>query len=115
MNLTRKRRNPATSRRRYLIHLSGLLDYECARCHYIARIRPWTARTQVRYEMRKRVFADECELIATINPLLPPGSDVRDVFEHIENPNGFFYLLRLNGEEAAQLGWQYDMTLGGAG
>jgi hypothetical protein len=61
------------------------------------------------------VFADECELIAVINPLLPNGSDVRDVFEHIETPNGFFYLLRLSDEEAAQLGWRDELTAGGAG
>ena len=57
-------------------------------------------------EPRERAFADECELIATINPLLPPGSDIRDVFDHIESPNGFYYLLHLRSEEAAQLGWR---------
>jgi hypothetical protein len=57
-------------------------------------------------EPGERAFGDECELIATINPLLPPGSDVRDGFDHIESPNGFDYLLHLSAEQAGQLGWQ---------
>ncbi|MFP5233626.1 MAG: hypothetical protein ACLGQX_13530 [Acidobacteriota bacterium] len=45
-------------------------------------------------------------MIDVVNPLLLRGSDVRDVMEHIESPNGFFYLLRLSSEEAARLGWR---------
>ena len=74
-------------------------------CGYIARIQPWAARMSARAETRERVFTDECELIATINPLLPRGSDVRDVLSHIESPDGFLYLLHLNSEQAARLGW----------
>jgi hypothetical protein len=40
-----------------------------------------------------------------MNPLLPRGSDVRDVLSHIESPDGFLYLLHLSSEEAAHLGW----------
>ena len=49
---------------------------------------------------------DEYELIETINPLLPHGSDVRDVLSHIESPDGFIYLLYLSSEEAERLGWR---------
>ncbi|MFP5266593.1 MAG: hypothetical protein ACLGQU_04425 [Acidobacteriota bacterium] len=70
------------------------------------RIRPWSARGDSRAETMERVFADEWEMIDVVNPLLLRGSDVRDVMEHIESPNGFFYLLRLSSEEAARLGWR---------
>ena len=95
-------------RRLYVVHLLSELDHECETCRYIARIRPWTARTSRRAACCERAFADECELIATINPLLPRGSDVRDVFVHIESSNGFLYLLRLSSAEARQLGWHQD-------
>ena len=55
---------------------------------------------------RERVFTDEYELIETINPLLPQGSDVRNVISHIESPDGFLYLLYLSSEEANSLGWR---------
>jgi hypothetical protein len=106
MSPTVQKRNPAPARRRYLVHLLCALDRECEGCRYIARIHPWAARSGVHAETRERVFADECEFIATINPLLPRGSDIRDVFDHIESPNGFFYLLHLSSEEAGQLGWR---------
>jgi hypothetical protein len=102
----------ARPRRRYQVHLLCILERDCERRRYIARIRPCAARCGVYAETRERVFADECELIATINPLLPRGSDVRDVFEHIESPNGFFYLLHLDSEEARQLGWQRELSSG---
>ena len=100
-----RKRDPPPLRRRYLVHLSCVSRRGCERCCYIARIRPWAARGGLLVELRERAFAEECELIATINPLLPPGSDIRDVFDHIESPNGFYYLLRLSSEEAKQLGW----------
>jgi len=109
------KRASAPSGRRYLVHLLYALDGDGESGHYVVRIRPWAARSNARTEPLERVFADECELIEAINPLLPHGSDVRDVFEHIESPNGFFYLLRLNGDEAAQLGWRREMTSGDAG
>lgn len=102
----------APSERRFLVHLSCALDGSSDHFRYIARIRPWAARGSSRTESLERVFADECELIEAINPLLPHGSDVRDVFEHIESPSGFFYMLRLNSEEAAQLGWRPESTSG---
>lgn len=105
MNPVEQKERLQPSRRRYLVHLSSVLGGECEACGYIARIRPWAARSALHKEPCERAFADECELIATINPLLPPGSDVRDVFDHIESGKGFYYLLRLSSEEAAQLGW----------
>ena len=92
-------------RRRYLVHLFGVLDGKCEMYRYIARIYPWALR-RAKMENCQRAFVDDCELISTINPLLPRGSDVRDVFEHIEGPNGFIYLLCLTAEEAMQLGWR---------
>ncbi len=49
---------------------------------------------------------DEYELTEALNPLLPHGSDVRDVLSHIESPEGFLYLLNLSSEEARRLGWR---------
>jgi hypothetical protein len=106
MNAAAQERGSPSPRRRYVVHLSCVLGGECERCCYIARIRPWAARTGQHTDTCERTFADECELIAAINPLLPPGSDIRDVFEHIESPNGFYYLLHLSSEEAGQLGWR---------
>ena len=104
-----QKRSPSPPRRRYLVHLLCVLDRECESFGYIARIRPWASRW-VNTETCERTFADECELIATINPLLPRGSDVRDVFDHIESPSGFFYLLHLSSEEAALLGWRRELN-----
>lgn len=97
--------DPVPARRRYLVHLLCIFDREYEGGRYIARISPWAARSGFRSETCERAFADECDLIATVNPLLPRGSDVRDVFEHIESQNGFYYLLQLSGAEAARLGW----------
>ena len=98
--------DPSPVRRRYLVHLFCVTEDGCATCRYISRICPWTARSGVRAETRERTFANECELIATINPLLPTGSDVRDVFVHIESPKGFYYILNLSNKEARLLGWR---------
>jgi len=105
MSQATQKRASAPSVRRYLVHLLCSHDGDNESVRYIARSRPWTARSCSRTDTRERVFVDECEFIAAINPLLPHGSDVRDVFEHIESPNGFYYLLRLSREEAAELGW----------
>lgn len=99
-------RDVPPGRRLYVVHLLSAVDQSYGTYRYIARIRPWLARNKKLGVTCERAFADECELIAAINPLLPHGSDVRDVFGHIESPNGFLYLLRLNGEEARQLGWR---------
>lgn len=112
MNEARQKRCSAPSGRRYLIHLLCAPGSEKENCRYIARIRPWVSRSSSRTGSLQRTFADECELIEAINPLLPHGSDVRDVFEHIESPSGFFYLLHLSSEEAAQLGWRPELTSG---
>lgn len=104
----------APPRRRYLVHLLCVFDGGCESCRYIVRIRPWTGHSGgVPDESRERAFADEYELIATINPLLPRGSDVRDIFGLIESPSGFFYLLYLSGEEAGRLGWRRELSSGG--
>ena len=96
----------APRRRRYVVYLFCAHDETNGACGYIARIQPWAARMSARVETRERVFTDECELIETINPLLPRGSDVCDVLSHIESPDGFLYLLHLNSEQAARLGWR---------
>jgi hypothetical protein len=93
-------------RRRYVVHLFCAHEQSSDACRYIARIQPWAARARIGAETQDRAFADECELTEIINPLLPRGSDVRDVLSHIESPDGFLYLLRLNAEEAARLGWR---------
>lgn len=96
----------ALRRRRYVVHLSCTHDEGSFACRYTVRIHPWAARISSRVKAHGRVFSDECELIETINPLLPRGSDVRDVLAQIEAPDGFLYLLRLSLEEAQRLGWQ---------
>jgi hypothetical protein len=80
-------------------------DKGCRACRYVARIQLWKARSSVQAKTQERVFTDEYELIETINPLLPQGSDVRNIISNIENPDGFLYLLYLNSEEAGSLGW----------
>ncbi len=97
------------SRRRYLVQLLCVRGDEHESRSYFVRIRPWSARGNSRAKTMERVFADEWELIDVVNPLLPRSSDVRDVMEHIESPNGFFYLLRLSSEEAAQLGGRREI------
>ena len=96
----RKQAHPG---RRYLVHLSCAIDVDGKEIHYVVRIRPWCARSVLESDALERIFASDCELIRTINPLLPHGSDVRDIFEHIESPSGFFYLLYLSREQVAQL------------
>lgn len=106
MNPTAQNMDTQPPRRRYVVHLScGSEDGTGPSC-YIARIRPLAARAVTQVETHERVFTDECALIATINPLLPAGSDVRDVFSHVESSDGFFYILCLSGDEARQLGWR---------
>lgn len=104
MSPSPNRKHQTAQRRRYLVHLLYLTDEEnCP--HYVARIRPWNARNQMTADTRERIFADDCELIASISQMLPPGSDVRDVFGQIESPSGFIYLLHLTTEQAKELGW----------
>lgn len=105
MSSSGNRNDSKPRRRRYLVHLLCLFDSEGNGCRYIARIRPWTGRQDHFVKIRERAFTDDTELIAAINPLLPPGSDVRDVFGLIESENGFYYLLPLSSEEARRLGW----------
>lgn len=100
--------DPAPRRRLYVVHLLCRLEQGSETCRYVARIRPWAAHSSRPVATCERCFADECELIATVNPLLPHGSDVRDVFGHIESPTGFLYLLRLSNAEAGQFGWRVD-------
>ena len=104
MNPTAQNTEPP--RRRYVVHLSCVSEDATGQCHYIVRIRPLAARAVTQVDAHERMFTDECALIAAINPLLPSGSDVRDVFSHVESPDGFFYILCLSGDEARQLGWR---------
>jgi hypothetical protein len=97
---------PGPRRRRYLIHLCCTYDEGSHARRYAARTQLWTTRGSVMAKIGERVFTDEYELIETINPLLPQGSDVRNVISHIENPDGFLYLLYLSSEEANSLGWR---------
>ena len=106
MNSPTQKINPTPPRRRYLIHLCCTYDEDSHVCRYAARIRLWKARSSVHAKTPERVFTDEYELIETINPLLPQGSDVRNVISHIESPDGFLYLLYLSSEEANSLGWR---------
>ncbi len=96
--------NRVPLRRRYLVHLCCALDEGSRSCRYIARTQLWVTRSSVQAKTQERVFTDEYELIETINPLLPHGSDVRDVLSHIESTDGFLYLLYLSSEEAGSLG-----------
>ena len=93
-------------RRRYLVHLSCEGVERTDACQYVVKIQSWLAGMNRHDEIHQRVFDDECEFIEAINSLLPPGSDVRDVFSHIESPDGFMYLLQLNAEQARTLGWR---------
>ena len=71
------------------------------------RIQPWTPRSSSRTaQAQERFFEDEYELMQALNPLLPSGSDVRNVLSHIEGRDGFLYLLHLNPEQATILGWR---------
>ncbi len=112
MSQAMRKRPSAPSGRRYVVHLLCAPDGDGENSRYLARIRPWATRCGSRTDAVERAFADECELIEAINPLLPDGSDVRDVFEHIESSKGFFYLLHLSSEEAAQLGWHSEWDKG---
>jgi hypothetical protein len=98
--------DPVPRRRRYLVHLCCVYDESRRACRYIARTQLWKARNNVVVDTQEHAFADEYELIETINPLLPHGSDVRNVMSHVESPDGFLYLLHLNAEEAEHLGWR---------
>jgi len=93
-------------RRRFLVHLFCAPGGSDEICGYTVRIRPYGARNALSGDIGELTFTDDRELIAAINPLLPSGSDVRDIFGHIESPNGFFYLLELSDEQARSLGWQ---------
>ena len=101
--MTARTGNVRPLERRYLLHLS-CVPREGERVRYLARMRSWSSRRSATGEWHERLFADDCELIAAISPVLPAGSDIRDVFEQIESPEGFFYLLHLNDEQAKQLG-----------
>lgn len=109
MRRTLRSGNSTERRRRYVVHLSCIPDSENENCRYLARISPASVHTSANPRYGERSFEDDCELIAAINPVLPSGSDVRDVFGHIESPNGFFYLLWLTNKEARQLGWNESL------
>lgn len=106
MSRSKEKLNSKPRKRRYLVHLCCLHDQESLTCRYVATIRLWTVPDTGRTKTQRYTFADEYELIETINALLPHGSDVRDVLGHIESPDGFIYLLYLSSEEAGNLGWR---------
>ncbi len=106
MNLQASPPDYAERKRRYLVHLIAAQDDKTGDRHYVAHIRPWSARPSPRVAPKERRFADECGLVEALNPLLPKGSDVRDIMGHIESPEGFLYLLKLSPSEAALLGWR---------
>lgn len=92
--------------RRYLVHLSCVPEETTGSFRYLMRIRPWAPRSSApHFQPRERLFEDEYELMRALNPLLPGGSDVRNVLSHIESPEGFLYLLHLKPEQAQTLGW----------
>lgn len=99
-------RSKPKRRRRYLVHLCCVHDEADRGCRYVARIQLWTNRSGGHTKAEERIFRDEYELIETINPMLSQGSDVRNVISHIENPEGFLYLLYLSSEDASTLGWR---------
>src|ERR1700761_5829062 len=92
-------------RRRYRIHLVCAFEAGEESRHYVVRIQPWKSRPSEQTEIRQRIFNDEYELAEAVNPLLPSGSDVRDILGHIECSDGFFYVLHLTTEQARNLGW----------
>jgi hypothetical protein len=96
----------ATPKRRYLIHISSVVEASDNSRQYLLSIQPWTSRLRTQTERQKRFISDECALAETLNPLLPSGSNVRDVLGYIENDGGFFYLLHLTSKEAELLGWR---------
>jgi hypothetical protein len=106
MTKSAHKRNRVPRMRRYLVHLCCVHEEGSRACRYVARIQLWTTRTSVHTKTHERVFIDEYELIDTINPLLSEGSDVRNVISHIEDPDGFLYLLNLTFEGASSLGWR---------
>lgn len=106
MNRSAQKLNAGCRKRRYLVHVCCKYDESNSACRYIASIRLWSVRSGAQPKPQERIFVDEYELIETINPLLPQGSDIRNVLSHIESPDGFLYLLYLNPEEAERLGWR---------
>jgi hypothetical protein len=106
--MSRSTRKPAAGprRRRYLVHVGCAHVEGSLACRYVANIRLWTRRNNAQAQHQECAFVDEYELIEALNPLLPHGSDVRDVLSHIESPEGFLYLLNLSSEEASRLGWR---------
>ncbi|UWZ81684.1 hypothetical protein [Occallatibacter riparius] len=110
MNSDHHAQQSTARRRRYVLHLSCMLEPDSDKRRYLVRIRPSVSRSTFNQPFGQRAFEDDCELIAAINPLLPVGSDVRDVFGHIEATNGFFYVVWLSDEEAQGLGWNDEDT-----
>jgi hypothetical protein len=96
----------AAGRRRYLIHISMERSAGGSSQEYRVCIEPWAARRSKCSEKGTLHFRGECALIQAVNPLLPCGSDVRDVLGQVESKGGFFYLIALTTEQARQLGWK---------
>lgn len=97
--------NNSERKRRYIVHLFGMQDEKTGLTRFTSQIRLWSFHANPNAIVKEHHFADECELIETVNPLLSQGSDVRDVLGHIESSDGFIYLLNLSPSQAATLGW----------
>lgn len=93
----------AAGRRRYLIHISMVRMADNSSQEYLVCVEPWAARRSKCSEQNTVHFSDECALIEAVNPLLPSGSDVRDVLGHVESKGGFFYLVELTATQARKL------------
>jgi hypothetical protein len=106
MNPSQRKLERAAGKRRFLVHLSVVQNPGDSLHKYALCIKPWAAHRKRCTKQHQRLFSDECALIEVVNPLLPEGSDVRDVLAHIEGQGGFFYLLELAAEEARRLGWR---------
>ena len=106
MSQLARKPGPAPPRRRYMIHISSVVEAGNNARQYLLRIQLWSSRPAMQTEWRQRIFADECVLAVTLNPLLPRGSDVLDVLGCIDCKDGFFYLLHLTSQEAELLGWR---------
>lgn len=103
--MTRPQAMVAAGKRRYIVQLLAEAGESPSEPQYRARIRPWSTRCNHIIQALERAFEDEDELVRTVNPLLPEGSDVRHVMMHIAEGDGFFYLLQLSSAEAERLGW----------
>jgi hypothetical protein len=104
MNRSAQKLNRVPRRRRYLVHLCCAHDEGSRACRYVARIQLWKTCSSVHAKTQERVFTDEYELIEPLTHCSLTAPMSVTVISHIENPDGFLYLLYLSSEEASSLG-----------